>query len=238
MNNKFKFFRLLLIAVTLISTAMLFNACDPADDTTGCELLACENGGTCIVDQFGDAVCECPPNFSGPDCSLVDCIIVECPPNSTCADDGSAICNCDPGYEPGIDPSTGEEGCISSGGNWLGVYIGTDVCAIIGESDPYQCNITADPGDASVLFLENLGGFNLPVKAVIENSTQITIPSQRFNNIPTQFGTVDFIFEGTTFGALTPSTGNIGVSYKFTCVGCDTNGADIVDDCDTGLIRQ
>lgn len=238
--NKFKFFRTLLIAVTFISAATIFNACTESG-TEGCDLISCENGGTCIVDQFGDAVCECPEGFSGPECSLIDCILVECPPNSTCREDGSATCDCNPGYEAGTDPATGEQACVSSAGRFVGNYVGTDVCALIGESPSYECTITQNVNDESQLLLNNLGGFNLSVKAdmtdIGDGIVRFDIPIQSFTIDGGDLGIIDLIFEGTSLGTVDDVTGDVGVSYKNTCVGCD-NGANIVDECDAGLVRM
>ena len=201
--------------------------------TDPCAGVVCENGGVCAIGQDGNPVCDCPEGFYGATCELIECFIVDCPPNSSCVDDGLGNCECNVGYEPGEDPNTGIEGCIPSSIYWVGDYTGQETCAIGGDSELYDCTITVDEVDPTIIFLNNLGGFDFAVGALIENPTRISIPEQDFD-----LGGFVFRIVGTSFGTQNNDTGNIGVSYKFTCFGCGDNGADLSDECDAALIRQ
>ncbi|KAF8386868.1 eat-20, partial [Pristionchus pacificus] len=52
----------------------------------------CANGGSCQLDKTGEAVCDCPEGFTGPNCNVVDV----CLGNAACSIYGpSAVCHID-----------------------------------------------------------------------------------------------------------------------------------------------
>lgn len=121
--------------------------------------------------------------------------------------------------------------------DFLGDYIGTDMCNIAGESESYRCTIFSDKKNPNHIFIGNMSGFNLPIKAIVQDSTHFIIPNQSLTTF-NSFGKVDFIFEGSCFAILIIEIGNIGICYRVTCVGCGENGDDVVDECYVALIRQ
>lgn len=54
---------LLLFAFLALNT-LFYSSCGKDDP---CELISCQNGGTCV-----NGACDCPEGFSGPDCSNVE----------------------------------------------------------------------------------------------------------------------------------------------------------------------
>lgn len=63
-----------------------------------CDEFLCYNGASCIVDQFGQAECDCPPGYEG-----VHCDINECYPDNTSYCHNGGICE--------IDQNTGTPNC-------------------------------------------------------------------------------------------------------------------------------
>ncbi|XP_035666780.1 uncharacterized protein LOC118409686 isoform X2 [Branchiostoma floridae] len=69
---------------------------------TDCTSDECQNGGTCIMESWGDPWCSCPDGFSGPVCEFAigqceedTCVNGDCV-EWICA--GYYACNCDEGY--------------------------------------------------------------------------------------------------------------------------------------------
>ncbi len=189
---------------TLLMGAVTFYSCT-SDDNEGCDLITCDNGGECVVDQFGVAECECPTGYYGNNCELLECSIIECPPNSTCEDDGQGTCNCNPGYEPNYDADGNAIGCETVTRNkYLGTYIGEDICTETG-TNTYQAIISAHPSNLDQFLIENFGAYGFNVYAQIESETQFSIPSQDIGELR---------FSSTTLGTINEALGTVSIAYQ------------------------
>ncbi len=193
-----------------------------------CANVVCENGGSCALNQNGEVVCDCPEGFYGANCELIECFIVDCPLNSTCVDDGTGSCECNPGYEP-RDLGNGDFDCGNlSRDKFLGNYLGEDICQVLGESDAYETTIEGTDEDLTALIFNNFGGYDVQVIAFIESPTNFSIPKQDFEDI-------GISIEGVTFGSinLDLSTTPVSVSYRVTLLD-DGSG----DECDMILFKE
>lgn len=78
--------------LTILILAFSVFSCEKESDKDPCEGVSCYNGGTCV-----DGACDCPPDFTGPNCEtdISDpCDDVTCE-NGYCA---NGACVCDEGY--------------------------------------------------------------------------------------------------------------------------------------------
>jgi len=204
--NSLNLIKLFFIGLTLAGVVS-FYSCSDAEDT-GCDLLVCDNGGTCTTDQFGDAVCECPDGFYGTNCELLECSIIECPANSTCAEDGTGTCNCDPGYEPRTNPDGSTDCGTVTRDKYLGIFVGEDLCSETGSST-YQATISAHPSSLDKFLIDNFGAYGVTVAAQVEEAERFSIPQQDIGDIR---------FESTTLGNVNETTGTVAISYQVTII--------------------
>ncbi len=96
-------------------------------------------------------------------CKDVDCV------NGTC---NEGDCDCDEGWEA-ADCTTEKRK------KFLGAYSGNEVCDTLGNVDTYTIEIENGTGSVSNINIQNFGGFDVDVKATIDDDGQsFTVPNQ------------------------------------------------------------
>ncbi len=197
-----------LMAVMLLG-ALSFTSCV---EETPCDLITCDNGGDCIVNEFDLAECQCLDGFEGDNCEIeVLCFNVTCPDNVTADSplydetDGECYCYCNDGFE-------GENCDQLIRDKYLGLYRADDACQS-GDYD-YDVEIVSSIVNEKQFIIKNFGGFDLlpaDVTAEIVDVNQFNIPMHTDTD-----SDGDRIIEGVTWGSLNPDTGIISVQWKVT----------------------
>ncbi len=195
------------LVATMIFGALLFNSC--TDDP--CLTFVCENGGTCIVNEFDLPECDCLDGFEGDNCDVeVLCFDVTCPDNVTADSplydeiDDACYCYCNDGYE-------GENCDQLIREKYLGQYSGEDVCGT--ETYPiYTANIVPSTVDDKRFIINGFGGFDLiPANVICE-----IVDANQFQliRLVSPDGAGNRVIEGVTWGTINPDTGIISVTWK------------------------
>jgi hypothetical protein len=143
----------------------------------------CENGGTCLIDDFGNAYCECAEGFTGVNCSEIDaCFEANCQGNTTCnlLPDGTYECICLDGYEDGDNPPCD----VEMRAKFLGTYDMLTVC--YPTSNPSNtsfysdvCTISGtDTNNVRRIAFDNFGDLGTEVYGLVIESNGLVVPLQ------------------------------------------------------------
>ncbi|MGB1204127.1 MAG: hypothetical protein ACPG5B_00705 [Chitinophagales bacterium] len=174
--KQFKGFQFLATILALCAALVMFDSCTPEDDEC---ILECQNGGNCVLDNLGNAVCECAEGsgFFGPNCEQLDsCFNVICPANAEC--DGGD-CYCFAGYE-------GDSCQLEIREKYYGSYAIEDICQ--SGNYTYSVTILESANDITKFLIQGFGGFDDPVLNVVctvLDSEEFEIEAAAYPGLPT-----------------------------------------------------